>query len=46
MLAGVERNVPWSAEYFDLQGRRLSQPVKGGVTIVRQGGKVSKRIIR
>lgn len=43
--AGVTENCE-SAEYFDLQGRRLSQPVKGGVTIVRQGGKVSKRIIR
>lgn len=43
--AGVTENCE-SAEYFDLQGRRLSQPVKGGVTLVRQGGKVSKRIIR
>ena len=34
--AGVTENCE-SAEYFDLQGRRLSQPVKGGVTIVRQG---------
>lgn len=34
------------AEYFDLQGRRLREPLQKGVTIVRQGGKATKRVAR
>lgn len=33
-------------EYFDLQGRRLQEPLSHGVTIVRQGGKVTKHVAR
>ena len=35
-----------SPEYFDLQGRRLQEPLSHGVTIVRQGGKVTKHVAR
>lgn len=31
------------AEYYDLQGRRLSEPTGKGIVIVRQGGKATKR---
>ena len=34
------------AEYFDLQGRRLRETLREGVTIVRQGGKATKRVAR
>ena len=34
------------AEYFNLQGMRVSAPVKGEVYIVRQGGKVAKTVMR
>lgn len=43
-VSNAEQDGP--AEYFDLQGRRLAEPLKSGVTIVRKGGKVSKRIAR
>lgn len=33
-----------SVEYYDLQGHRLSEPLKKGVTIVRRGSSVSKLI--
>lgn len=33
-------------EYFDLQGRRLREPLAHGVTIVRRGAAVSKRMAR
>lgn len=39
----VDENAP--VEYFNLQGVRVADPFKG-VYIVRQGSKVSKRIIR
>lgn len=32
--------------YFDLQGRRIPAPVKGAITIVKQGQKVSKKIFK
>lgn len=32
------------AEYYDLQGRRLSEPTGKGIVIVRQGGKTTKRM--
>ncbi len=33
------------AEWFDVQGRRVAKPAKGGVYILKQGSKVSKRIL-
>ncbi|MDE6317418.1 MAG: CotH kinase family protein [Muribaculaceae bacterium] len=35
-----------AGEYFDIMGRRIVSPVKGGVYILRQGDKVEKRIVR
>lgn len=32
-------------EVFDLQGRRIANPAKGGVYILKQGSKVSKRVL-
>lgn len=34
------------AEYFNLQGLRVANPEKGEIYIVRQGGKVSKAVVR
>ena len=34
------------AEYFNMPGLRVSEPVKGQMYIVRQGGKVSKTVVR
>lgn len=34
------------AEYFTLDGQKLSQPVKGQVNIVRRGNKVSKTFVK
>ena len=33
-------------EYYSLQGIRLAEPQKGSVCIVKQGGKVTKQVIR
>jgi len=33
------------AEWFDVQGRRVAKPAKGGVYILKQGSKVSKRVL-
>ncbi len=33
------------AEWFDVQGRRVARPANGGVYILKQGSKVSKRIL-
>lgn len=35
-----------SAEYFNMQGMRVNQPVAGNLYIVRQGSKVSKQIVK
>ena len=40
----AEANAP--KEYFDIYGRRLSQPVPGTVCIVRQGNKANKVIVK
>lgn len=34
------------AEYFNLQGVRVANPENGGLYIVRQGGKVSKQLVK
>lgn len=33
-------------EYYNLQGVRVAEPVKGEVVIERRGGKVTKRVVR
>ena len=43
-IAIADENAP--AEYFNLQGVRVANPVSGGLYIVRQGGKVSKTIVK
>ncbi|MDE6366355.1 MAG: hypothetical protein K2L33_02105 [Muribaculaceae bacterium] len=40
---GAEANV--AAEWFDMQGRRVAVPAKGGVYIIKQGSKTSKRAL-
>ena len=40
----VDANAP--VEYYNLQGRRISAPAKGALTIVRQGSKVSKILVK
>lgn len=40
---GAEANV--AAEWFDMQGRRVAAPAKGGVYILKQGSKTSKRAL-
>ncbi len=40
---GAEANV--AAEWFDMQGRRVAVPTKGGVYIIKQGSKTSKRAL-
>lgn len=40
---GAEANV--AAEWFDMQGRRVAVPAKGGVYILKQGSKTSKRAL-
>lgn len=44
-LSGIETvttNANAAAEYFNLRGIRVAEPVNGGLYIVRQGSKVSK----
>lgn len=41
----IEDDLNATPEYFDLQGRRVMEPA-GGIYIVRQGNKVTKRVIR
>lgn len=48
-VAGIDSVVAagkGAAEYFDLQGRKLSAAPSHGVYIVREGNKVSKRVAR
>lgn len=40
----VDANAP--VEYYNLQGIRISAPAKGALTIVRQGSKVSKILVK
>lgn len=40
IIEGDEQNAP--VEYFDLQGRRINEPVRGGIYIRRQGNQVQK----
>lgn len=39
----VEAGVSGEAEWFDLTGRRVAKPAKGGVYIIKEGSKTSKR---
>lgn len=45
-LKGVETSLDAPAEYFDLTGRRISNPEKGSICIRRQGTVVSKYVVR
>lgn len=38
----LDGNTDAPRQYFDIQGRRLNSPLSDGITIVRQGSKVSK----
>lgn len=42
-ISNAENSV---AEYFNLQGVKVAAPANGNVYIVRQGGKVSKQIVK
>lgn len=42
----VDAAATGEVRYFDLQGRRLSRPAKGGVVIVSRDGKTTKEIYR
>lgn len=42
-ISEVEAGVGGDAEWFDLQGRRVSAPSKGNIYILKEGSKVSKR---
>ena len=44
-IKGIETESSDSAEYYDLQGMRLSAPEKGRPVIVRQGGRTFKAIL-
>ncbi len=44
-IEGIETESSDSAEYYDLQGMRLSAPEKGRPVIVRQGGRTFKAIL-
>lgn len=49
VLTGIENvgaDVEGAVEYFNLQGMRISEPVKGQVVIRRQGAKVEKIAVR
>lgn len=41
---GIDLNAP--AVYYNLQGQKVANPEKGGVYIIRQGGKSLKAVIR
>lgn len=43
---GIESSDAVEAEYFDLQGMRISEPEAGRLVIERRGGKVVKKMIR
>ncbi len=42
-ISEVEAGVSGEAEWFDLQGRRVSAPAKGNIYILKEGSNVSKR---
>lgn len=44
-LFEIEAAESAASEWFDLQGRRVAAPAKGGVYIHKQGSKVSKRAL-
>lgn len=49
VVTGIENvgaDVEGAVEYFNLQGMRISEPVKGQVVIRRQGAKVEKIAVR
>lgn len=45
-IENVGADVEGAVEYFNLQGMRISEPVKGQVVIRRQGAKVEKIAVR
>lgn len=45
-IENVGADVDGAVEYFNLQGMRISEPVKGQVVIRRQGAKVEKIAVR
>lgn len=45
-VSGLEADSNAPKEYYTLQGVRVAEPVKGSICIVKQGGKVSKQVIR
>ncbi len=45
-VEGVEQGAAAPVEYFDTQGRRVLNPERGGIYVVRQGARASLQIVR